>query len=114
MNELREYSGMWLAAISDRAREQIRAGATSAGLDVDVLHTGIDFEYRGRDANRFVVRFLQQVAAVLGNAEGEIECAVGSDGADQHFEFYTVVEGLLVRQVGRILRGPAEVVDNQG
>lgn len=112
MNELREYSGMWLAEITDHARERIRDAATSAGLEVDIFHTGIELEYQGRDTNRFVVRLLQQVAAVLGDAEGEIECAVASDSADRHFEFYTVVKGVLVRQVARIVRGPAVVVDD--
>jgi hypothetical protein len=91
------------------AGSRVRAIASSSGLDVDVGSSHLEFEYQGRDTNRFVERFLARVAEVVRDAEGEIRCESEPDG-DPDFEFYRFEHGNLVRQRGPIVRGPVEIV----
>lgn len=62
--------------------------AAAAGLDLDIADGYIEFEYQGRDANRFVVSFLAQLAGVIGDADGEVRCDIETEGGDPIFEFY--------------------------
>lgn len=99
------YSGYLL--VPDLVREtaeQVRATAKAVGLDPDVGDRSIEFEYQGRDSNRFVIRFLMQIAAIVGAASGEIRCEVSSDEGDPCFEFYRISGGSLIRQFGKIVR----------
>jgi hypothetical protein len=110
MSEMREYSGTWRVAMTGEARQRTLVLAQSVGLSVELGEQWVEFEYNGRDSNRFVVTFLLGLAAILRDAQGEVECVTSGDG-DPKYEFFTVVDGTLVRQVGRIVRGPAEQVD---
>jgi hypothetical protein len=76
-------------------------------LGIDIADAWIEFTFDGRDTNHFVVAFLQDVARILGDAEGEITCTVSSEGEDLALEFYSVRNHQLLRQLGRIVRDPA-------
>jgi hypothetical protein len=107
----REYSG-WLAVqLKPRDVASVAAAAERVGLQIDLDDTYMEFEYAGPDSNRFVVAFLQEIAPMVGVAEGEIRCEVVSDDAeDPTFEFYQFKGGGLTRQYARLVREPPELV----
>ena len=107
----REYSGWLQARVNQDQRERLSAVAREAGLILEVADGYIEFEYQGRDSNRFVVKFLAKVAAIVGDADGEVRCDVELVNSDPIFEFYSFKGGKLVRQIGRILRGAVELVE---
>ena len=104
--EIVTYDGMLLCSglQADRA-DAIRAVFKSQGLDIEISGTGIEFTYSGRDSNRWVVGLLKQLAAILVNADGEIVCELTTAADDSSFEFYSVSNGKLFSQSGKIVRG---------
>jgi hypothetical protein len=76
----------------------------------DVYPKMIEVQYTGRDTSRVVVRALRQLARIVGQADGEVQCERSGD-VDQHwFEFFTIQEGRLFCQRGDIVRQPKEEV----
>ena len=60
-----------------------------------------------------MVQLLKRVATLLETADGYITCEYSDDEIDEqplgtHFEFYSVADGRLYRQEGRIVAGPEE------
>ena len=102
--DIKEYSGWLQASISSENREKLETLARKTGLSVDIAEKYIEFEYQGRDTNRFVVRFLVKAAEFIGDAEGEIRCEIDSGSIDPEFEFYRFREGKLICQTGKIVR----------
>lgn len=99
------YSGyLMVSDLVHETAEQVRATARAVGLELDVGDRSIEFEYQGRDSNRFVIKFLLQIAPIIGTASGEIRCEVSSDEGDPCFEFYRISGGRLIRQFGTIVR----------
>lgn len=107
---LREYSGLLsFGSLADAVREDILSVGERYGLNLDLAESYLEFSFRGRNSNRFVERFLVELATLLVDADGEITCEQESDGV-RSFEFYSVAGGELFRQVGHLERGPKEPV----
>jgi hypothetical protein len=111
--EIVEYSGyLMFGPLSDEQTETARSVLTKAGHSPDLEPHALEFEYSGRDTNRKVVRLLGRLAEIIGDADGEIVCTIEREGADPDFEFYSIRDGRLLRQRGRIVReASAEVVE---
>jgi hypothetical protein len=75
-----------------------------------VADSYIEFDYQGRDSNRFVVAFLVDLARLVVEAEGEVCCQTQNDGSDPSFEFFTIRGGMLLRQPARLVREGTEIV----
>jgi hypothetical protein len=105
--QLREYSGLLGVRLTAEQSAAVKNAADEAGLEVDIAETYLELEYSGPDSNRFVVRLLQRLAEIVGNAEGEIKCEITSDGdTDPTFEFYSFSGGKLHCQQAALVRGP--------
>jgi hypothetical protein len=105
MAELYEYSGyLTFTPLPEERLRQIRCLAGQSGLELDVGETWLELEYSGRDTNRKVRHFLKNLAAIIGQAEGEIVCEIASEEGDPTFEFYTVNKAGLYVQKGYIVR----------
>jgi len=72
----------------------------------------VEFDFSGKDSDRRCVRFLVELAALVGDADGEMHCGWSDDetGGDERFEFYRIAGGRLIYQSGRIERGVERVV----
>lgn len=72
----------------------------------------IELDFSGKDFERRCVRFLVELAALVGEADGEMRCGWYDDkaGGDQRFEFYRIAGGRLIYQSGRIERGAERIV----
>lgn len=97
--------------LSAATAERIRAAASTAGLDIDVARTSIEFQFEGRDSNQFVVDFLRQLAGDVGTAEGEIRCEITGEG-DSIFEFFKMRDSRLFPQRATLVREIEEDLGN--
>jgi hypothetical protein len=111
----RAYSGYLVPRrLSESEVQQVIGLGKEYGLDLDVSPTAIDFEFTGRDTNRFVVQLLVRLARLISDAEGEVRCQVSGDANELWFEFYRVRGGKLLRQLGKVVRGSEEPVAGGG
>lgn len=81
-------------------------------LPIDLTQTYMEFDYSGRDTNRKIVKLLIELAPVIGNAQGEVKCELAWENSDSSFEFYLIKDGCLLRQIGHLVRNPAEVISD--
>jgi len=108
---VRRYDGILFASIDANRRAAVSATARRYVLIVSIQDASIEFSYDGRDSNHFVLHFLYELAKVIVDSEGEIACTVTTDiDVDPIFEFYTIRQGRLCRQIGRIAREEITVV----
>lgn len=72
----------------------------------------LEFDFSGNDSERHCVRFLLELAALVGEADGEMRCGWYDEeaGGDERFEFYRIAGGRLIYQSGRIERGAERAV----
>lgn len=110
-HNIREYSGLLCVHLDPQSQEQVRAVATRHGLELDVADDYIEFDYQGRDTNRFVVAFLVDLARDVVDAEGEVRCESVSEETDPSFEFFSIRGGKLIRQRAVLIREVGEVID---
>lgn len=69
-----------------------------------------DVEYSGRDTNRKIVRLLSRLAALVGTADGEVECDITTESGKRFFEYFWIENGKLIACRGEIVRhSPFEV-----
>lgn len=93
--------------------KQVEALAEKHGLEVQMCVYSFRFvritKYRER-----VLPFLVELAALLGEATGEVQCSFADDDRkdlyDRLFEFFSVSKGRLYRQPGMIIRASKEEV----
>jgi hypothetical protein len=78
--------------------------ANSLGLSIEMDQEHIEFSFKGRDSNLFVIDFLKYLAQRVGTALGEVRCEITTDERDPLFEFFRFREGKLIAQKGRIVR----------
>lgn len=107
-DSIRKYDGILLTEVTAVSRAEIERIASSAGLlaNFDVADGYVEFQFSGRDTNRFVVKMLSEIAGVIRDAKGEISCETTTDGdLDPTFEFFSIEHGQLMKQTGRIARG---------
>ena len=79
--------------------------AHRAGIRVEFGTGCLELSYAGRDRQQLVVAFLRNLAALMGNVDGEIRCEVSGEQADLTLEFFRIVDARLLRQRGHIVRG---------
>lgn len=105
MNNIREYSGYFtFSELSAEKHESLVKIFDAEGLDVDLSRRSLEFESTGRDDDRLVLKVFKKVAEVLKVAEGELRCEIDDEQDDPYFEFFTIKEGKLLLQSGRIVR----------
>jgi hypothetical protein len=111
--ELYEYDGLLFLTgeLSDKAIAALQSSATTSEAPVVDVHANmIEITYSGRDSNRWVVLWLKGLAETVDNASGEVTCTITTDEGEPLFEFFRIVNGLLIRQRGHIVRGEPEPV----
>jgi hypothetical protein len=96
--EFRNLDNAALGQIEAAARENL------GDLEIEIGPTHLEFDYSGRDTNRKVVRFLCQIAPLIGEAQGEIECRYFDDNGTSRFEIYTISDHRLYQWAGKILK----------
>jgi hypothetical protein len=103
-NELNciNYDGMFcLPNPSNEQWEQVKAFAKRNQREI--VANCVNFtRYASREQDRWLVRLMMDFAQLVGNAEGEIECAFDTLTDINFYEFYTIQNGALYRQRGRI------------
>lgn len=111
--EIIEYSCyMTFAPLSNENLARAKRFITTSGLSVDLGVNYLEFDYTGRDTNRQVVRLLDALAPIIGDADGEALCTLNWEDRDASFEFYSIKNQRLLRQEARLVRAKAEVVSD--
>jgi hypothetical protein len=109
--ELYEYDGLlFIARPTPELTKSVQSFLASSDAPGKLNGNTIEVNYSGRDADRWVVSWLKQVAAVVTDAAGEVTCTITTDDGDPLLEFFRITDGKLVRQRGQIQRAGAEVV----
>ena len=112
--ELIEYSGyLTYRPLPPERLAEVRRIAASFGEELEAQTEWLELQYSGRDTGRKFVSLLQQLASVIADAEGEVVCQLDTQAADPEFEFYSIREGKLLLQRGRVVREPVEEVTGQ-
>lgn len=110
-SDLYEYDGYLIVPnLAEPRLQLIRGMAEKVGLSLDLAPGSIEFQYIWRDTNRWIVRFLRELATAVVDANGEVVCKFASEDKDPTFEFDRIQEGRLLRQFGGIVRSPVEAV----
>lgn len=106
MNIIKKYSGYFtFGPIPINEQNSIRKIIESQGLDLDVGGTHVEFLFEGRDLSDRIVRAFAEIAAILGDADGELRCEIEDDEEqDPRFVFYTIAGSRLWSESGRIIR----------
>lgn len=109
---MKDYSAYFIFSdLSLDALSKISVLSKRYGFEVDYGETFLEFEYSGRDAPLNVVKYFCALAKIVQKAEGELVCEVVNDEGDNEFEFYSIQQGKLVFQPGKIVRGDKEVIE---
>jgi hypothetical protein len=102
-----EYYGyLTFDPLTSREVERLLQIAQESGFEVDAGPEYLEVSYSGRDSSRKTVKFLERIAQIIGNADGEVRCEIYDDSVDPYLEFFTITGGRLFRQEGRIVRDP--------
>ncbi len=107
-NTIKSYDAyLTFNTLSKEAFEQIKNLFKQQNLLVTLDNDALEFEFAGRDLSDYVVHLFEEVAKILVSANGEIRCEVDDDGdVDPTFLFYTIRDGALWKQRGKIVRSP--------
>lgn len=109
--EIIEYDGLLsFDTLPDERLAVARGLVEDSGLQIELGPQHLELAYAGRDARRKVVQLMRGLARIVGDARGEVICTLDREGADPEFEFYSIADGKLWRQKGRIVRAQSEVV----
>lgn len=73
----------------------------------------IEIEWSSRDFTRSFVKKLLKLAEIIGDADGEVTCTLSTDKRDPIFEFYSIKNHQLTREIGSIKRGPCKSITNE-
>lgn len=118
MVELYDYDGLFhFASLTMEQQEQIEAILRVASFQATLTSTLMEVSYAGRDTDRRIVQMLCDVAQIVRNAQGEVVCSFSSDNSandsnvlDTEYEFYSIRDGKLRRQRGRVVRDKAQEI----
>lgn len=113
MATLVTYDGyMTFPEVSPAVLKEMTALASSLCLNVDLGASWLEFTSSGRDRERRFIAFLKAIAPLVGTAEGEVERLVDDDEeGTRTFEFYSIEDGKVYCQVGRIVREDRKLDD---
>jgi hypothetical protein len=56
------------------------------------------------ERDHVILKLFMEVAKTLGEAEGELRCEIDDDAVDPHFEFFSIKQGQLLLQRGKVVR----------
>lgn len=105
MNEIRTYDGYFTFKILSREQaDRLDELFAEAGIEVDLALQSLEFSWMGRERENVILKLFMEVARTLGEAEGELRCEIDDDAADPHFEFFTIKQGQLLLQRGKLVR----------
>ena len=96
-HELYEYDGiLFLETSPDETTRRVRDFVTAFEFKpVDLNGNTIEVRYTGRDTDRWFVSWLEKLANVVRDAQGEISCTITTEEGDPLFEFFRIAEGKL-------------------
>ena len=111
MNEIREYDAYFtFLKMSDEQVQEVNSYFKEHNFIVDVSSESLEFESTGRDDDRLVLDLFKKFAKLVKSAEGELRCAIDDEKEDPHFEFFTIKDEQLIRQMGYIVRDEGKVI----
>jgi hypothetical protein len=112
MNAIKEYDAyLTFPTISNELQSAIRHRMEKRGLDIDVYENALEFTYSGRDFNDQIIEAFIEIAGLLREASGEIQCEVDEDEQpDPTFKFYTISNAQLWLQLGKIVRSEQKTI----
>jgi len=106
----RIYDGLLhIHNLSEESVHRVAALGRESRMEIDVSTATIELQFVSRDTDHSVLRFLQQIAEIILNAEGEIQCDIVGNGQIR-FEFFKIRGGKVFRQSGHILRTPEQEI----
>lgn len=110
-SDLFEYSTcLFFKNLDSKRISKIKKIAGDFGLDLEFYSNSLEFDYIGRDTNRKILRFLIEIASVIVDCEGEVMCEIENNCGDNYFQFFSIQEGKLFCQEGKIVRESVEEV----
>jgi hypothetical protein len=105
MNEIRTYDGYFTFKILSReSADHLDDLFAESGIEVDLALQSLEFSWMGRERDHVILKLFMAVAKTIGDAEGELRCEIDDDAVDPHFEFFTIKQGQLLLQRGKIVR----------
>ena len=105
MNEIRTYDGYFTFKILSREKaDHLDDLFAESGIEVDLALQSLEFSWMGRERDHVILKLFMAVAQTLGDAEGELRCEIDDDAVDPHFEFFTIKQGQLLMQRGKVVR----------
>lgn len=105
MTEIRTYDGDFTFKILPREKaDQLDDLFAEGGFEVDIALQSLEFSWMGRDPEGRILKVFNEAAQILQDAEGELRCEIDDDQPDPHFEFFTIKQGHLLLQRGKIVR----------
>ncbi|NJN35933.1 MAG: hypothetical protein HC794_01400 [Nitrospiraceae bacterium] len=103
MKEFDAY--MTFSRIGEEDLDALRSHAEMSGINVDLGQDYIEFSYSGKDYSSSVIDFLLKLAKTVKDASGEVSCNHIDDEMNDYFEFFSIENGELYCQPGKIVRG---------
>ncbi|MFC5457359.1 hypothetical protein [Prosthecobacter fluviatilis] len=105
MSEIRTYDGYFTFKILSREKaDQLDDLFAENDIEVDLALQSLEFSWMGRERDHVILKLFKEVAKTLGEAEGELRCEIDDDAVDPHFEFFTIKQGQLFLQRGKLVR----------
>lgn len=105
MSEIRTYDGYFTFKILSReSADQLDDLFAESGIEVDLALQSLEFSWMGIERENVILKLFMEVAKTIGDAEGELRCEIDDDAVDPHFEFFTIKQGQLLLQRGKLLR----------
>ncbi len=105
MNEIRTYDGYFTFKILSRKEaDHLDDLFAENGIEVDLALQSLEFSWMGPERGNVILKLFMEVAKTIGDAEGELRCEIDDDQVDPHFEFFTIKQGQLLLQHGKLVR----------
>lgn len=105
MTEIRTYDGYFTFKILSREKaDHLDDLFAESGIEVDLALQSLEFSWMGREREHVIQKLFKEVAKTIEDAEGELRCEIDDDAADPHFEFFTIKQGQLWLQRGKVVR----------
>lgn len=88
----------------DKIDEGLRSVSQKTGLTLLYELGSLEFEYSGKNSGSIVEKTLAEIAVLHPNWDGEISAQLQSDEGEYSFWFFTITNGDLVAQRGKVVR----------
>lgn len=105
MSEIKTYDGYFTFGLLSREQaDHLDELFAESGIEVDLALQSLEFSWMGIERDHQILKLFMAAAKTLVNAEGELRCEIDDDAVDPHFEFFTIKDGQLLLQRGKIVR----------